>query len=185
MKEIENYKYLFLKRMYELLGLKDLEKKFPEVKIHPLKVEPNEEYDLISPYFFLLNEVHLESLNPEQLEKFRYYFSKKPKDLSSQELDEIMDFMKETYPLLLFPKGDMTYVYYGPINDDYCCPRDAIALGLYYDAFASEEDFEIENHLADVVNCIQSELAPQIGEKVAVIPFNQLTLENKIEGFAK
>ncbi len=179
MNDIDNYKYLFLKKIYDELNLKEIEKNLPNKKIMPLTIEKNENYEIISHYFFLINNVNLKALNSEQLQKFHTLFSKRNEELSEAELKEVNEFMEKTYSLLLFPDVDSNYVYYGAINDKYVAPRDAIVIGLYYDAFIESEDFEIENNLADIVNYIQFELAKKINKKVAVLTYNQLTLESR------
>lgn len=183
--EINNYKYLFFKRIYNELNLKSIEDKMLEEKIKPLSVIEESDYEIISNYFFLLNEPNLQSLNPIQLEKFHNLFSKKISDLSQAELKSALDFINNTYDLMLFPNSDTNYVYYGPISNNYICPRDAIAIGLYYDAFAECNDFEVRNKLARVVNYIQFDLAKKINKKIAIILFNQITLENRYDNFVK
>lgn len=183
--EINNYKYLFFKKLYNYLGLKEMEQTLIKEKINSLEVISNEKYDIISNYFFLLNDVNINNLNKVQLDKFHLYFSKEVKYLKEDELKEIYEFIDDTYKLLLFPNADSNYVYYGPINDNYSCPKDAIAIGLYYDAFGEYDDFEVKNKLADVINYIQFNLAKKINEKVAVISFNQKTLKNEFGDFSK
>lgn len=185
MNEIENYKYMFFKGLYETLNLKDLEQKLENEEIKPLKIVSNEGYEIISHYFFLLNDININALTTTQLQEFNRYFSKEIHSLSEQEVKEIQKFINDTYSLLLFPSGDSKYVYYGPINDDYICPRDAIAIGLYYDTFGDYDTFEVENKLSDIINYIQFDLSKKINKKIAVIPFNQLTLENQFNGFVK
>lgn len=182
---IDNYKYLFFKEIYKSLELNKVEDNLSNVKIKPLTVVSTDGYDIISNYFFLLNDANISNLNDEQLRKLNYYFSRKIDELSDQELEEAKQFIKDTYRLILFPTQKGKYVYYGPASDEYVSPSDAIAIGLYYDAFEDGEDFEIENNVADVVNYIQFQLSKKIGDKVSVIPFNQLTLDNKLNGFAK
>ena len=84
---------------------------------------------------------------------------------------------------MLFPNIEENYVYYGAVSDNYICPKDAIALGLYYDALIDADDFEIENNLAPIINHIQFDLAEKINKKIEVITFNQLTLDNLPNSF--
>ncbi len=185
MKEFDNYKYLFFKELYKELNLTFIEEKLKNEKIKPLNVLPNEDYELISNYFFLLNDINIEKLTPEQLREFHYYFSRNIKELSEQELIEAKKFISNTYSMLLFPNVEDNYVYYGPVSDEYVAPKDAIAIGLYYDAFVDCHDFEIENKLTDIINYIQFNLAKKINNKVSIILFNQLTLENRHSDFVK
>lgn len=59
MNEIDNYKYIFFKSLYTILGLSDIEKEISNQKIFPLEIVENDEYDVISNYFFLLNEINI------------------------------------------------------------------------------------------------------------------------------
>lgn len=183
--EFDNYKYMFLKYIYEKLKLKEIEKQLIYENINSLNVMADDKYDIISKYFFLLNRIDIKNLSNEQLEKFHKYFSKDIRKFNEEETKEVIQFINETYPLMLFPDTTSKCVYYGPIDDNYICPRDAIALGLYYDAFGDYDDFELENKLAPIINYIQFELAKNINCKVAVIPFNQMTLDNNFGEFHK
>ncbi len=60
---------------------------------------------------------------------------------------------------------------------EYASPSDAITLGLYYDA-SNDDDFEKENKLNEIINYIQFQVAKKVNIKVAVILYNQLTLDN-------
>ncbi len=185
MKEIDNYKYIFFKELYNALNLKSLERKLNDENVKFLDIVENDEYSTISNYFFLLNDADLENLSEEQLKKFYTYFSKDINSLTTQELNTIKEFIMETYPLILFPKTDSKYVYYGPANDNYICPRDAIAIGLYYNAVGEYDDFELENKLSGIVNYIQFELTKGKNCKISVIPFNQFSLEFRFNDFRK
>ena len=179
MKEINNYKYLFLKKIYNELNLNLIEKELDKQNIKPLDIVPDENYHIISHYFFLLNDINIQKLNNDQLQKFYYYFSKNINELSETELKEIYKFIDETYPLMLFKETNNNFVSYGGIDSANFCPKDAIALGLYYNAFGDYDDFELENKLANIINYIQFELAKNINKKVAV----QLTLDNLFDNF--
>ena len=185
MNELDNYKYLFLKDIYSALNLYSVEQQLLADRVKPLNIVNNENYALISKYFFLLNNVNITNLSSDQLEKFHFYFSRDINKLSAQELINAKKFIDETYDIILFPKTEDKCVYYGPISDNYICPRDAIVFGLYYDAFGEYKDFELNNKLADIINYIQFDLAKKINKKVAVIPFNQLTLDNLYSNFTK
>lgn len=185
MKEIDNYKYVFFKELYNSLKLKNLEQKLINENIKPLDIIEGDKYKIISNFFFLLNDVNLENLSKKQLSKFYEYFSKDINLLSKHEMDEIIDFVRETYSLVLFPTTNQQYIYYGPINDNYICPRDAIAIGLYYNAFGCYDDFELENKLASIINYIQFDLAKGSNYKISVIPFNQISLANEYDNFIK
>lgn len=179
MDKLNNYKYLCFKKLYSDLNLNEMESKLISDNIKSLEIDENQEYDIISRYFFILNDVNIDKLNEAESTKFNDLFSKKVKNLSDEELKERFDFIEQTYKKVLFPEINSKYIYYGPISDNFICPTDAIAIGLYYDIFSNGEDFEVENKLADVINTIQFDLAPKANKKVAVLKFNQLTLSEK------
>lgn len=185
MNEINNYKYMFFKKLYDSLNLKEMEQRLENENIRSLNVISSDKYEPISNYFFLLNEVNIERLSQEQLQDFHLYFSKDINMLTKEEEKKINGFIDETYSIVLFPDVDSKYVYYGPINDNYISPKDAITIGLYYNVFGDYDDFEVENKLADIINYIQFDLAKKINKKVSVIPFNQITLEYRSNSFSK
>lgn len=180
MNEVNNYKYLFLKKLYDDLQLNLVEKNIVDKNIKPLNVISTDGYTIFSRYFFLLNDVNIDNLTDEQLQKFYLYFSKDVNTLTNDDLDKITAFIDSTYESLLFPKSDEKYVYYGPINDDYLCPTDSIVLGLYYDVFFGDA-IEVENKLSDIINNIQFNLAPKINKNIVVLSFNQLTLNRGLK----
>lgn len=182
MKEINNYKYLFFKKVYYDLQLNLVEKSIEDKSIKSLNVISNDGYTIFSHYFFLLNNVNIDNLTDEQLKEFHLYFSKDIDTITDDEINKINAFIDNTYKLLLFPKGDEKYVYYGPISDDHMCPRDSIVFGLYYDAFSGDA-IDVENSLADIINYIQFDLSTKVNKKISVLPFNQFTLEDNSKIF--
>ena len=177
MNEIDNYKYIFFKSLYTILGLSDIEKEISNQKNFPLEIVENDEYDVISNYFFLLNEININKLNEQELQQFYDIFSKKVKQMTEDDYKKAELFIKKTYQKLFFDNIDQKFVYYGPINMEYASPSDAITLGLYYDA-SNDDDFEKENKLNEIINYIQFQVAKKVNIKVAVILYNQLTLDN-------
>ncbi len=176
MNATDNYKYLLFKGLYNYLNLNEIENKISN-NIKPLNVVSNEDYDIISKYFFLKNNVNVDKLNKEENEFFNYYFKKDIKECSDSELRAMNDFIKNTYKRTIFPDVSDDYVYYGPINDEYLCPKDSIVIGIYYD-LSNENDFEIENQVSDIANYIQFEVANNKKLKIAVVAFNQFSLDN-------
>lgn len=185
MNEINNYKYLLSLKIYKDLNLSEMEIKLEEQSVRSLEVQDDETYKKFSNYFFLVNDVNINKLNESQKDQFYKLFSRDLKTLKESELKEMYDFIEETYQLIIFPDVKDDYVYYGPVNNLYICPKDAIALGLVYDCFSEGEDFEVENKINDVINTIQFDLAKKINKKVAVIPYNQITLNYRNNGMAK
>ena len=102
MNEIDNYKYIFFKSLYTILGLSDIEKEISNQKIFPLEIVENDEYDVISNYFFLLNEININKLNEQELQQFYDIFSKKVKQMTEDDYKKAELFIKKTYQKLFF-----------------------------------------------------------------------------------
>lgn len=185
MNKLDNYKYLFFKKLYEELDLKSIEANLEKENIKSLNVVDSEYYKIISKYFFILNDVNINFLTQEDLQTFNLYFSKDIYSLKEEELNEIYQFIEKTYSMVLFPNIDSKFVYYGPITDDYICPKDSVVIGLFYDIFSSEEPLTIQNKLADIVNYIQFEQSKKSNKNISVLLFNQLTLQNNQLSFTK
>lgn len=180
MNEIVNYKYLFFKKMYTDLGLSKVEKVMKQSGIENLKLMYGN-YDAISNYFILVNDVDISKLNDTQLQDFHNYFSKDVNQLTNEELEQIYKFMEETYKLLLLPTEKGSHTYYGPINDNYCCPSDSIVIGLCYDILNSKgvEGFELYNKIMQLIGYIHTELAKNFNKKFMILSYNQFVLNCK------
>lgn len=180
----EKYEYLFLTYMYNLLGLKNYEKKLEDSGIK--QMEYTENGDLFK-YFSLLNKGDSSFLSDDEKNELEL--------LSMNELSSYFDnaelkakcedFLKRTYKKYFFSNLPSDgYIYYGPISYDFMAPRDAIALGINYVKFVDAvEGEEYENTLSKqehvvygVINEIQEDIAPSFGLKVAVIEQNELAL---------
>lgn len=179
----DKYKYMFMKYLYNKIGLKEVENRLLSSGIKTLDFGS---YD-ISKYFTLVNRVNYMALTGNLKEKYDYYFSLSIEELCSSSMqDELNKFFDETYKILLFPNVDDKYVYYGPINYNYMVPRDSIVLGFYHNEFDldgdnfDEEHFMNEQLICDNLNFIQYELGPKINMKIAVIKYNEYYNINSI-----
>lgn len=178
-----NYKYFVFKNIYEKLGLSEIENDLVKKGIKYLEYtsEENELYRTISKFFLLKNSVDISSLNDDESENFKKYFSLPIDTITNNTslLNEVYDYIEKTYKKILFPKIDENHCYYGPINMNYVAPRDSIVLGFEYYEFEIEENFD-EIHetqqgiICDALNNIQFNLAPKAGYIVAVLKYNEL-----------
>ena len=175
----EKYKYMFMKYLYNKLGLKQLEDNLINSGIKMQELDSKE----ISRFFKILNNVDEGILTGELLEKYNYYFSLEFNTLCIPEIEkEVFKFINETYKLLLFTKTDAKYLYYGPLNYKYMAPSDAIVLGFYYKEFdidVGDEEFrkihfKNEVLVANNLNYVQNVLGPENNMKIAVIKYNEI-----------
>lgn len=172
----EKYKYMFMRYLYKKLDLKKIEDKFI---LNGIKFR-NLGDDEISKCFLLLNDVDDSGLNDKLKEKYNYYFSLSIEELCTPLIEnELLTFLEETYMVLLFPKGEDDYIYYGPLSYNYMAPRNSIVLGFYYKEFDIEEqnfeDIHFQNDvlICDSLNYIQNVLGPKANITVSVLQYNE------------
>ena len=179
----EKYKYMFMRYIYNKLGLKQIENNLNVGGIKTLDLES----DGISKYFRIVNEIDEDSLTGNLKEKYNYYFSLTIDELMKPELEhELAHFFESTYKILLFPKINSMYVHYGFFNDNYIAPRDSVVLGFYYNEFDLDDSdfdnihFKNDTLIANNLNYIQSVLGPNAKMKVAVIKYNEFSVKNNL-----
>lgn len=175
----EKYKYLIFRKLYQQLSLNKIEQKLVNNGVAGIN------NDGFSKYFCLLNEIYEEQLPANYIEQYKKYFSLPMEQLLSKELENVLDnFLEQTYRYLLFKKIDEDYLYYGPVNDNYVAPTDAIVLGLCYEEFNINDDESFdqkhkiqEDLICDICNNIQFDLANRVNKKIAVITYNEYSLK--------
>lgn len=172
---------MYLLYLYNKIGLKQIEEKLSASGIVGNNIDDNS----FSKYFSILNEVDEDSLPILLKEKYNRYFSLTIEELCNpQMMDELAKFFEESYKLLFFPKNNVDYIYYGPINYKYMAPRDSIVLGFYFQEFNlgndnfEEKHFENDCLICDCLNYIQQELATSVNVKIAVIKYNEFFNKN-------
>lgn len=176
----ENYKFMFMKYIYDKLNLKQVEAYLEEQGVNFIDEDINGLYKNISKYFSLVNSVDESKLSKDLSEKYNYYFSQAIENLLEKEL-EVFDFLEKTYKTLLFPNIEDNICFYGPLNYKYAAPRDSIVLGFnYYEFDIPELNFDELYYkkqvvVCNVINHIQQELAKQAGVNVAVLKYNEFS----------
>lgn len=173
-------KYMFLRYIYNKLGLKEVENNLSEGGIIDLNLESSD----ISKYFRIVNEIDEDALTVELRKKYNYYFSHSIEKLCGSAMEkELFAFFEENYSQLFFPKVDDKYIYYGTINSNYMAPRDSIVLGFYYNEFDIQDENFDEKHfqndvlICDNLNFIQYVLGPKFNMKISVIKYNEFSLK--------
>lgn len=175
------YEYIFFKNLYQNLNLKEFDIKLEENGIKPYdKANMNSR---ISKYFALMNEGDFNGFSPEEKEKYNLYFSKELDELLNEPLySEVSGFINRTYETYFFKNRSDRYMYYGPASYEYMAPTDAIVLGINYVKYDNEKenyDKELENQedvIIQIANYIQDELSEKYNLKLAVIPYNEIAL---------
>lgn len=188
----DKYKYMFLRYIYKIANLGAIETKLEEGKVVG-NIGSSPEYPQISKYFSLMNEVDTSKLNIEQKNQFESYFSQSLNELCKPDKeDEINKYLMETYKTVLFPDIEAKTLYYGPVNDKYIAPRDAVVLGFNYRKFDIPDDenfdknLEIQDSLiCSLLNYIQSQIGPAINMKIAVLKYNELLIISSRNDFNK
>lgn len=171
----EKYKYIFLRKICYNLGLGDIESQLKINNIQPNTVDVEH---MAYSYFTLENKMSIDKFTHDQRKQYEYYFSKPIEELLNDE--NVSNFLEETYKIVLFPKTEDNYVFYGPLNYHYLAPKDSIVLGFNYVEFDfnyegdfDEAHYERETIINNLLNKVQDELAPNKNLKVAVIKYNE------------
>ena len=182
----DKYKYLFLIYIYDIMGLKEYEKRLKEKNIEQLEYTENGN---LFKYFSLLNKgdvLKLNDLENKELETLSLY----PLEdfIKNEELKaKLNDYINRTYKKFFFSNiTGKDYLYYGPISYDYMAPDDAIVLGINYRMFVDEKENEsyeetLENQdevIVRAINEIQELESEKHNIKVAVIKQNEKVLAN-------
>lgn len=175
----EKYKYMLLRKLYRELGLSEIEKELNNAGIRYSSLIDN---NINKSYFNIMNNVDEDNLSDDMKYKYIEFFSKSVEQLCSNEVEPLIDkFIDNTYKQLLFKNNNQNGMYYGPINDNYWAPSDAIVLGLFYAEFDIEEgNFDYlydkqEEIICNIINRIQYQNAQNANLKVAVIKYNEFT----------
>ena len=176
----DKYRIQFFKNLYDSLELGKYEEALKSGGVQPVseaaqaKAMSSEEIMCrqISKYFYLLNDVNIEALTPEELKYLEGINSETP-------ASEVASFLKDTYGRVLFSQDDSDKVYYGPLKDPgYEADKDDIAIGLKYDCFGlSYETIRSEDEIKAAEETAKN-IAKQIQEnspiKIRVITYNEL-----------
>ena len=174
----DKYEYMFFKYIYEKLNLKELDEKLSNEKV---RLYDSKNVDKrISPYFGLLNRGTFDAFTEEEMNKVNELFSHEYEELLVEPLyTELKSFFEKTYKKYFFDNNRSDYIYYGPTEMQYLAPSDAIALSINYTKFDNEDEMFRKNEvLANMGNYIQEELSEKSNMKLAVIIYDEFSLNS-------
>lgn len=175
----EKVKILLNKIIYERLELNAIEHCIIEAGVKPKEIVNNNNYDLTSKYFFLVNDVYLDRLNTDELQILENLIG----NIDFQNInltEELIDFMNANIYKLLLPNTDEKYLSYYGTGYDYMAPSDSIVLGFHYIKYLDNNENDInkkEEVIYEKMNYIQSVLGPAKKLKVSVLIFDELINE--------
>lgn len=175
----EKYEYMFFKYIYEKLNLKELDEKLSNEKVRLYDAKNVD--SRISPYFGLLNRGSFETFTEEENKKATELLSHEYEELLTEPLyTKLKTFFDETYEKYFFNNNRSDYIYYGPVEIQFLAPSDAIALSINYTKFDTESEIFRKNEvLANVGNYIQEDLAEKVNMKLAVIIYDEFSLNSE------
>ena len=173
----EKYRIQFFKYLYDSLGLKQYDDLLVGNGVEAVEGEQNmcsEEMLCkgISPYFYLLNDVDIACLTPEETSYLEGITFDTP-------ASDVQKFLEETYRRVLLNHGESEKVYYGPLeNPDYEADKDAIAIGVKYDHFGlstgKEKDMDQVEREEEIVNGIVRQIQSNPNFKTKIIVYDEL-----------
>lgn len=161
----EELKLIIFNIIYNNLGLKDLENNIVKNEIKCKNIKNPNNYPMVSKYFFLLNDVHLENLEPNELEELTRHYNEFMKD--NKNYNELCNFLIKNIKKILFENQTTGYVNYGAAQQS--APSDALVLAFHYNDLETDE--EKENFIIDILNYIQFEASKKIKMKIAVLKY--------------
>lgn len=174
----EKLKIILFKIIYNKLNLDKIEKTFLSNGVKYKNISNPNNDEIISKYFFLANELHLENLNSIQIDKLKYYVENS--DLKNISMD-FHSFLNEILLDLLLPKTNKKYIKFDEEDFSKEAPSDAIILKFHYIEFDyDEKDYnKVQDIVVDNLNYIQ-DYGEKIGLKVAVIRYNESLLNRRV-----
>ena len=125
----EKLKIILFKIIYNKLNLDKIEKTFLSNGVKYKNISNPNNYEIVSKYFFLANELHLENLNSIQIDKLKYYVENS--DLKNISMDFHL-FLNEILLDLLLPKTNKKYINFDKEDFSKEAPADAIILKFHY-----------------------------------------------------
>ncbi len=171
----DKIKLILNKVVYDKLGLDIIEQEIVNANIRCKDIINDDNVELVSRYFFLLNDVYLDRLNSDEVYTLENYIENI--DFHNIILtEELRNFIDERLFKLLIPDTDERYISYYGTGNNYIAPSDSIVLGFHYIKYLDNED-NVDNQeefIYEKMNYIQSVLAPSKNIKVSVLVFDEL-----------
>lgn len=178
----DKLKLVFNKLIYEYLNLGIIEKELCDLGIKSKEMVNNDNYDVVSKYFFLKNKIHLNRLNFDEINFLKFHLQNI--DFSNIIIsDELARFLLSRISKILLPETNQKYISYCGTGENFLAPSDAIVLGFQYLKYLNHDEKDNEKNeeiLYDRLNYIQNELAASKNFKIAVLIFDELVNEKNI-----
>ncbi len=175
----DKYKIMTLKYLYELLDLKQYEKKLENNNLDSIITGFND-----FKYFTLLSNGNISTFTEEERQEFLSFDKYSIEEmLSNDEIsNKIISFIKRTFQKFYFSDTKGEYIQYNQDTGLQIVPDDAFALGINYrikyEDYSDEKSFEISKIIAQIINDIQFNKSKEKGLKVGVIENKGLALDN-------
>lgn len=176
----DKLKIILNKYIYEKLELGNVEQEIIGSGVTAKEVVNDENLDLASSYFFLMNDIYLERLDEVEMKSLESYINNI--DFHNIILsNDLIKFIEENISKLLLPNTNESYISYCGAGLDYIAPSDSIVLAFHYikNLNNSEENIDRQEELIyEKMNYIQSVLSPSKQMKVAVLIFDEIVKGN-------
>lgn len=171
-----NLKFFMLKIIYDKLNLKEVEEELENKGVMPKNIKNDENLPLVSNYFFLKNDIHLDNLTAEELTALKKYYDGTMNH--DEELSKALyQFLDHNMLKLLLLKEQQGYISFG--DQFHMAPADAIILDFHYRKYTNEDFTDEQDEIvSNELNKIQYELGPKAGIKVAVLKYDELLKNN-------
>lgn len=180
-------KLLFSKIIYKKMELDIIEQEIINSNIKCKDVVNNDNYDIVSKYFFLMNDVNLNKLTEYEKFKLEDYIS----NIDFQNIvisSDLLNFLEEIMYKVLLPDTTEKYLSYYGTGYEYMAPSDSIVLGFHYIKYMNNDDYNIKLQnkiICEKMNYIQGVMGPSKQMKVSVLVFDESNLENNFNFFDK
>lgn len=175
----EKIQLILNKLLYTILELSNIEEEIVNCGLKEKEIVNNENYDIISKYFFLKNDIYLERLSQKEL----LFLEEQLKTIDYSDIyitDELSKFLLDRIKTILLPNSNEKYLSYNGTGERFLAPSDAIVFAFHYLKYLDLDEELIEkqeNVLYEKLNYIQNVIAPSKNMKVAILVFDELVNE--------
>ena len=175
-----NYEFIFFEYLYKKIGLQKYDEELLNKGIK--MIDPENADKRISKYFSLLSKGDTLNFSQELKDRYSRIFNKDLNEILTNNYDEAIEFINETYKEYFHLNDPLEYKYYGPADEDYLAPSNCIVIGLNYSKYniernnVEEEIIREDGIVVDMLNLLQGPVAQQSGYPLAAVSYNEVTL---------
>lgn len=171
---IERIKLMMFETIYEDLNIQSIEKTILEAGVKPKQIENTndimEDYQPISQYFFLKNEIQLNNLTNEEQNYLQGLYNNYINNIDNSQ-QSLYNFLRDYRTKLLIPQTTEKYMIWD--NNMSFAPTDAFVLDFHYIEFDDDYDEKREEIVDMCLNKIQDDASTK-NMKVAVLKQNEI-----------